>query len=200
MKRNPRILLFHKPKAVVVSRSDEHDRKTVYDMLPRWAWKEGWIPVGRLDRGTRGLLLFVREQELVETLSRPGNLVKTYEVWIRGRVTLNDLQTISSGVASPVGMLRCIRANVVKMLGPKTQLQVTLDEGKNRHIRRMFGALRDPLHRTPLKVLDLKRVQFGTISLDIPSGQWRFLSEKETDELLREDRGPQEPTPVPILE
>jgi len=64
----------------------------------------------------------------------------------------------------------------------------------------MFGALRDPLHRTPLKVLDLKRVQFGTISLDIPSGQWRFLSEKETDELLREDRGPQEPTPVPILE
>lgn len=177
------ILLFHKPKAIVVSRSDERGRKTVYDLLPAWVLKEGWVPVGRLDRDSRGLLLFVREGSLVELLGRPGSLNKTYEVWIRGRISEKQLQSIQAGVSSPIGLLSCVHAEVLRTIGPKTQIAVILDEGKNPHIRRMFGALKDETLGTPLKVTDLKRIAYGPIHLDVPSGQWRFLSDTESRSL-----------------
>lgn len=66
----------------------------------------------------------------------------------------------------------------------KTRLKVVLDEGKNRHIRRLFGAMKDPEFGTPLKVLELKRVAIGELKLDVPSGQWRFLSAAEAAALL----------------
>ncbi len=68
--------------------------------------------------------------------------------------------------------------------GPKTRLMVELKEGKNRHIRRVFGALQDPQTLTPLKVLDLKREQIGSVKLDIPSSDWRFLTHEEEDALV----------------
>jgi 23S rRNA pseudouridine2605 synthase len=178
------ILLFHKPKAVVVSRKDEHRRKTVYDLLPDWVLRDGWLPVGRLDRDSRGLLLFVKDPGLVEILGRPGNLFKSYEVWIRGRISNVQIQAILGGVETSIGSLRCIRAEVLRNIGPKTQLAVILDEGKNRHIRRMFGALMDETKGTPLKVLDLKRTAIGPVHLDVSSGDWRFLSADETNQLL----------------
>ena len=181
----PEIILFHKPKGVVVSRRDELGRKTIYDWLPDWVLKNGWVPVGRLDRDTRGLLLLVTDGHLVERLARPGDLKRTYEVWVRGHVTENHLEAIRQGIPSPVGMLRCIDAQILGMVGPKSHLRVVVDEGKNRHIRRLFGALRDERHGTALKVVDLKRVQFGTVHLDVASGQWRFLSQDEQEDLLR---------------
>jgi 23S rRNA pseudouridine2605 synthase len=63
-------------------------------------------------------------------------------------------------------------------------LMVELTEGKNRHIRRVFGALQDQQSHTPLKVLDLKRVQIGTVKLDIPSSNWRFLTHEEENALI----------------
>src|SRR5262245_19830977 len=170
------ILLFHKPKAIVVSRKDERRRKTVYDLLPAWVLEDGWLPVGRLDRDSRGLLVFVKDPRLVEELGKPGRLSKTYEVWIRGRISNAQLQLIREGVETAIGTLRCIHAEVLRNIGPKTQLLVILDEGKNRHIRRMFGALIDEARGTPLKVIDLKRTAIGPVPLDVPSGQWRFLS------------------------
>jgi len=180
-----KILMFHKPKGVVVSRSDELGRKTVYDALPEWVRTEGWIPVGRLDRDTRGLLLFVQDRSLVDPLTSPGSVSKTYEVWLRGRLTPSHIREIRAGVDSPVGTLRCQSVTTLGAAGPKQRVQVVLDEGKNRHIRRMFGALKDQVHGTPLKVSDLKRIQFGPISLDLPSGQWRFLTEAEVDEPIQ---------------
>lgn len=172
-------LMFHKPRAVVVSRADEHGRRTVYDLLPPWTLSDGWIPVGRLDRDTTGLLLMVRDGVWMDRLSRPSACIKTYDVWVRGHVTDDHLQTLLTGLPSSVGLLRAVSVQVTGFAGPRTRLQVQLDEGKNRHIRRMFGALTDPLHNTPLKVLDLRRVAFGPLSLDIPSGQWRWLSDSE---------------------
>ena len=179
------IILFHKPRGVVVSRRDELGRKTVYDCLPDWALKNGWVPVGRLDRDTRGLLLLVTDGHLVEMLTRPGGLKRTYEVWVRGHVTENHLAAIRQGVPSPVGVLKCLDAQILGMAGPKSHVLVAVDEGKNRHIRRLFGALKDDRHGTALKVMDLKRVQFGTVRLDVPSGQWRFLSHDEKKMLLK---------------
>ena len=176
--------MLHKPKSVVVTRRDELGRKTIYDVLPGWVEAEGWMPVGRLDFDSRGLLLLVEDSNLVERLGAPGNHSKTYEVWIRGRISGADLQQIQSGVPSPIGTLKCASASVLRTIGPRTVLRVTLDEGKNRHIRRMFGALRDPEHGTPLKVLELKRTAFGPVKLDIPSCRWRFLTLQEVRALL----------------
>jgi len=184
MAGQPRILMLHKPRGVVVTRRDERGRKTVYDLLPDWAAADGWVPVGRLDRESTGLLLFVKEGALVEALTRPGACPKTYEVWVRGRVTDEHLAAISRGIPSPVGLLTAVSVERLGGAGPKSRLRVILDEGRNRHIRRLFGALRDPKFGTPLKVVELKRTHVGCLALDVPSGSWRFLSGEETGALV----------------
>ena len=176
--------MLHKPKGYVVTRSDEKGRKTVYDLLPDWARGEGWMPAGRLDLDSRGLLLFSREGKLLDALTRPGHLDKTYEVLVRGLVTPEHVRRALAGVETPEGLCRARAVEVLGRAGPKTRLRVVLDEGKNRHIRRLFGALQDPKFGTPLKVLELKRTAVGGLELDVPSGQWRFLSDAEAARLL----------------
>lgn len=176
--------MLHKPKGYVVTLSDEMGRKTVYDLLPDWARGEGWMPAGRLDLDSRGLLLFSREGKLLDALTRPGHLPKTYEVWVRGLVAPEHVRRALAGVETPEGLCRARAVEVLGRAGPKTRLRVVLDEGKNRHIRRLFGAFRDPKFGTPLKVLELKRTAVGDLELDVPSGQWRFLSDAEAARLL----------------
>ncbi|MBT3879191.1 MAG: rRNA pseudouridine synthase [Candidatus Scalindua sp.] len=179
-----RFIMFHKPKGTIVTLSDEKNRKTVYDILPRFVLEDRWIPVGRLDRDSRGLLLFTREGGLSDLLTQPGKFSKFYEVWIRGRITEEQLQQTLQGVKTPIDMLQFKGIKTIGYAGPKTRLMVELTEGKNRHIRRVFGALQDPQSHTPLKVLDLKRVQLGTVKLDIPSSNWRFLTHEEENALI----------------
>lgn len=179
----PSLLMLHKPKGCVVTTSDEKGRRTVYSLLPEWARREGWMPVGRLDLDSKGLLLFSKDGRDVDALTRPGALPKTYEVWVRGRVTEAHLARARAGVATPAGLCRVRSAEVLGGAGPKTRLRVVLDEGKNRHLRRLFGALLDPRFGTPLKVLELKRTAIGSLELDLPSGAWRFLTAAETASL-----------------
>ncbi|WP_203415371.1 pseudouridine synthase [Candidatus Scalindua japonica] len=176
--------MFHKPKGAIVTLSDENSRKTVYDILPRFILEDRWIPVGRLDRDSRGLLLFTREGGLSDLLTKPGKFSKFYEVWIRGRITNEQLQQTLDGVKTPIGMLRFKGIKTSGYAGPRTRLIVELSEGKNRHIRRVFGALQDQQFHNSLKVLDLKRTQIGTVKLDIPSSQWRFLTHEEENALI----------------
>ena len=162
-------LMFHKPKGAIVTLSDEGRRKTVYDILPGFVLKDGWRPVGRLDRDSRGLLLFTRDGGLVNRLTQPGQYSKIYEVWIRGRITEEQLLQTLKGVKTAIGILKLERVEISGYAGPKAWLLVELLEGKNRHIRRIFGILKDPQFNSPLKVPDLKRIQIGTVKLDIPS-------------------------------
>lgn len=178
-----RLIMFHKPKGVVVTRSDNLGRRTVYDCLPSWIKAGGWMPVGRLDNDTRGLLLFTMDGNLLERLTRPGTCIKTYEVWVRGRVTDGHILQMLSGVPSKNEILKAVSIEMKGGIGPKSRVMVQLDEGRNRHIRRMFGELRDPERGTALKVTDLKRVRFGSMDLDVPSGHWRFAGEAEVDGL-----------------
>ncbi|MCX5797536.1 MAG: pseudouridine synthase [Elusimicrobia bacterium] len=180
----PRMLMLHKPKGYVVTLCDEKGRKTVYDLLPDWARAEGWMPAGRLDLDSRGLLLFAKEGKVLDALTRPGHLLKTYEVWVRGLVTPEHVRQALAGVETPEGLCRAREVEVLGRAGPKTRVRVKLDEGKNRHIRRIFGALKDPKFGTALKVLELKRVAVGGLELDVASGQWRFLSDGEAAHLL----------------
>ncbi|MBX3459688.1 MAG: rRNA pseudouridine synthase [Planctomycetes bacterium] len=170
--------MFHKPRGCVVTRSDEHSRRTVFDLLPAWVHEQGWQPVGRLDMDTRGLLLFVNDGKLQEQLSRPGVHRKVYEVWVRGRVTPEHAAQLLAGVDTPAGRLRAATIELRGGAGGKSRVLVTLDEGRNRQIRRMFSALKDETSRA-LKVTDLKRTSFGPVQLDIQSGQWRWLTEAE---------------------
>jgi 23S rRNA pseudouridine2605 synthase len=173
------IFIFHKPRGCVVTRSDELGRRTVFDLLPAWVLAEGWKPVGRLDLDSRGLLLFTRDGKLQEALTRPGAHDKTYEVWVRGRVSDDQLKQLQRGVPTAQGVMRAKAVEAKGGAGPKSRLLVTLDEGRNRQVRRMFGALKDATTGKPLKVLELKRMSFGPIKLDIPSSHWRWLTAEE---------------------
>jgi 23S rRNA pseudouridine2605 synthase len=175
----PRLLAFHKPKGLLVTRRDERGRRTVYDALPGWVRELGWVPVGRLDADSRGLLLFTREGALVEALTRPGACEKAYEVWVRGVAGPDQVARALRGVDTALGLLKLKACRVTGGAGAKTRLEVALDEGKNRHIRRVFGALKDARTGTSLKVLELKRVRIGPLKLDLPSGAWRFLTREE---------------------
>lgn len=178
-----KIIVLNKPKGYVVTRSDNMNRKTVYDLLPDWLFDNGWMPIGRLDKDTKGLLLFTRDGKISEYLTRPGTCRKLYEVWVRGQVTDEHIKQLLKGVESPVGLLKAKNIEKKGGAGPKTRLIVELDQGKNRHIRRLFSELQDPLHGTSLKVVDLKRVQIGEFKLDIDSGKWRYLTELEESTL-----------------
>jgi 23S rRNA pseudouridine2605 synthase len=186
------VILFHKPKGYLVTRKDERKRKTVYHALPPFFLQEGWVPIGRLDKDSRGLLLFTQEGRLVDLLTEPGRCEKTYEVEIRGRISDEDLSRTLKGVPTSIGTLKVHRITKKREVGPKTQLEVILREGKNRHLRRIFHALKDPKFHTPLKVLDLKRVQIGPLTLDIPVGTWRFSTPDEETLLFTSFKAPRQ--------
>jgi 23S rRNA pseudouridine2605 synthase len=180
--KNFKLLMLNKPKGYVVTRSDEKDRKTVYSLLPPWAYEDNWKPVGRLDLDSKGLLLFTRNAKLSDQITKPGSCLKTYEVWVRGLVTTEHIKQALKGVENSGETLKAYQVEITGGVGHKTKLEVVLDEGKNRHIRRLFGSLKDIKFGTPLKVLEIKRKRVGGLNLDVESGKWRFLT--PDDELL----------------
>ncbi|MBU3013707.1 pseudouridine synthase [Poseidonibacter lekithochrous] len=177
------LLALNKPKAYLVTRSDDLGRKTVYSLLPQWAFDNGWMPIGRLDLESRGLLLFTRSGKINDMLTKPGNCKKIYEVWVRGHVTNDHISQANAGVESKFGLLKA-KVKKLGIGGAKTKLKVELEEGKNRHIRRLFGALKDPKFGTPLKVITLTRVSIGSFKPSIESGTWRYLTLDEEKELI----------------
>lgn len=179
------LFALNKPKGYLVTRSDDLGRKTVYDLLPDWAFNDGWMPIGRLDLESKGLLLFTTDGKTGNVLTKPGGCVKIYEIWVRGHVTDEHVDQALKGVKSKDDLLKALVVEKIGMGGAKTKLRIQINEGKNRHIRRLFGAMKDPKFGTPLKVLELKRVSIGSFKLDIESAKWRFLSVEEEKNLLQ---------------
>lgn len=153
--------------------------------MPDWVFDEGWMPIGRLDLESKGLLLFTTDGKIGDALTKPGNCTKVYEIWVRGHVSDEHIATALQGVQSSHGLLKALKVEKISIGGAKTKLRVVIDEGKNRHIRRLFGAMSDPKFGTPLKVLELKRVSIGSFTLDIQSGKWRYLSTQEEKMLMK---------------
>jgi 23S rRNA pseudouridine2605 synthase len=179
-----KLLAINKPKGYLVTRSDDLGRKTVYNLLPTWAFEQGWMPIGRLDLESKGLLLFTTNGKINDALTKPGHCKKIYEVWVRGYVTDEHILEASVGVPSIHGLLKA-KVEKIGQGGAKTKLRVELEEGKNRHIRRLFGALKDPKFGTPLKVLELTRVSIGSFQLNIEMGKWRYLTLEEERILIK---------------
>ena len=172
-------LALNKPRGVVTTAADEKDRETVYAYLP-----EGlpWIaPVGRLDKASEGLLLLTNDSEWAARVTAPEtHLDKTYHAQISTIADEELLQALRNGIRAGDGEF--LRVKNVRALrsGERTSwLEIVLDEGKNRHIRRIFEALK-------IEVLRLIRVAIGPLALgDLPKGATRALEPEEKQALNR---------------
>jgi 23S rRNA pseudouridine2605 synthase len=172
-------LVLNKPRGVVTTAVDEKDRETVYAYM---AANLPWIaPVGRLDKASEGLLLLTNDSEWAARISAPAtHLDKTYHVQI-GRIADEALlERLRTGIRTDEGeALRAKRAGILRHGGRTSWIEIVLDEGKNRQIRRMFEHLK-------IEVLRLVRVAIGPLALgDLPKGATRALGSEEKRALDR---------------
>ena len=177
-------LALNKPRGVVTTAADEKSRETVYAYLP-----EGlpWIaPVGRLDKASEGLLLLTNDSEWAARITAPEtHLDKTYHVQIRAIADEVLVQALRSGVRANDGELLCLKKVCILRHGERySWLEIVLEEGKNRHIRRMLEALK-------IEVRRLVRVAIGPLALgELPKGGTRRLEQQEKQALDRAMRAP----------
>ena len=173
-----RFILFHKPKGVITTHSDEKGRKTIFDVLPA---DLGYMhAVGRLDQATSGLLLLTNDSVLSSYLTDPAHKVmRTYLVSVRGEFTEMEASEAVVGVIEGGERLQCHTVKIQKSSGRESHLEVTLVQGKNREIRRLFKALKH-------EVMRLRRIQYGPFKLeDLPSGAWREVPIEDVRKSLR---------------
>ncbi|UPG88714.1 rRNA pseudouridine synthase [Luteibacter aegosomaticola] len=175
----PVYLVMNKPRGIVVSASDERGRDTVYSLL------EGaglpWLgPVGRLDKASEGLLLLSNDTVWAAGITDPATHVpKTYHVQVAGHPDENTIEAMLKGVVDEGEPLRAGAAALLRQGEKNAWLEVTLDEGRNRHIRRLMQVLGFDVQR-------LVRVAIGELPLgELPKGQWRHLTDSEVAALRR---------------
>ena len=169
--------MMNKPRGAVTTASDEKGRKTVCDLLPR---DSPWLaPVGRLDKASEGLLLLTNDSEWAAQITAPKtHLRKTYHVQGNRLVDAAELQRMTRGVLLESGeMLRAKSASVFRQGERNCWLEIVLDEGKNRQIRRMLEAM-------GIETLRLVRVAIGPLKLgELAKGASRSLSAQEKNAL-----------------
>ena len=175
-------LVMNKPRGLVTTASDEKGRGTVYSILTNSGEHLPWVaPVGRLDKASEGLLLLTNDSEWGARIASPEtHLEKSYHVQIGALADSRLLDTLVSGVkANDDDILRAKRARLLRS-GEKTcWLEITIDEGKNRHIRRM-------LQQLDIEVLRLLRVSIGALLLgDLAKGSFRRITRLEKQSLDR---------------
>ncbi len=179
--RPPRVLMYHKPEGEIVSRDDPDGRPSVFAALPRMRGGR-WINVGRLDFNTSGLLLFTTSGELANKLMHPSSeLVREYAVRVLGELTMEAQQQLLNGVELEDGMASFASLVDAGGEGANKWYRVTLFEGRNREVRRMFEAVGCTVSR-------LIRVRYGPFVLppQLKRGRSHELSEDEVKALLRE--------------
>jgi 23S rRNA pseudouridine2605 synthase len=166
-------LALNKPRGIVTTASDEKGRDTVYSLLGA---ELPWVaPVGRLDKASEGLLLLTNDSEWAARITAPEtHLDKTYHVQIGEIGSAALLDALQNGVHTEEGdTLRVKAASVLRQGERNSWLEIILDEGKNRHIRRMMETL-------DIEVLRLIRVAIGPLALgELPKGVVRHLKAEE---------------------
>jgi 23S rRNA pseudouridine2605 synthase len=173
-------LLLNKPRGLVTTRSDEKGRETVYECL-KDENLPAVMPVGRLDKASEGLLLFTNDTHWANRILDPENhLDKIYHVQINCLADENLLRQLKAGGRTTDGDF--LNVKEVKLLRSGKRncwLEITLDEGKNRHIRRLLQIF-------DIEVLRLIRVAIGPFELgNLKKGEFRYLSSIEKEMLVR---------------
>jgi 23S rRNA pseudouridine2605 synthase len=174
----PKLVYYaiHKPTGVVTTARDPSGRPRVIDLLPPGVGRV--FTVGRLDLASEGLILATNDGELANQLTHPKHGVeKTYEVQVAGRIDPEVLTQLRRGVHLAEGYSHAIHARIKSTLRQSTILEMVLDEGRNREVRRMLA-------RVGHKVQRLTRIAVGPIRLgDMPRGAFRKLSQEEVRKL-----------------
>ena len=175
LKKNEYYIL-NKPKGYLCTVRDDKGRKTVLDLMPATIGRI--YPVGRLDYDSEGLLILTTDGELAQHLMHPSNEVpKTYLVKIEGTINEAGLNPIRSGIDIGGYVTKKCKAHIVETNKEYTKIHVTVTEGKNREIRRMFEAIGK-------EVTLLKRIRIGELTLrGLDRGAYRKLTQQEIDYL-----------------
>lgn len=171
-------IALNKPRGYITTTNDPQNRKCVTELLTDH--KGRVYPIGRLDYISEGLLLFTDDGELANRLTHPKHhLSKVYRVKVAGHVSDEAYEALTSEMELDGYTIQPVTVSVVSEDETGTVLKMTLNEGRNRQIRKMC-------EKVGLTVKRLCRVSIGTIKLDgLPVGKWRYLSAKEVDELYR---------------
>ncbi|MCU7891542.1 MAG: pseudouridine synthase, partial [Candidatus Thiodiazotropha sp. (ex Ustalcina ferruginea)] len=172
------VIVYNKPEGELVTRKDPEGRRTVFERMPKL--KHGrWIPVGRLDINSSGLLLLTTDGELANQLMHPSRQVeREYAVRVMGEVSEEQLTQLTHGVELDDGPARFEEIVESGGEGFNRWYHVVIMEGRQREVRRMWEAV-------GARVSRLKRVRYGSVILDsvLKVGRWRYLSDDEIREL-----------------
>lgn len=177
-KEQPVYFLFYKPRGIISSVTDDKGRKTVTDYFPEI--KERIYPVGRLDYDTSGILLLTNDGEFANLLMHPRNEIeKEYIAKVKGIPLRENLKALEKGILLEDGKTAPARTKVISVDKKKgtSIVQLTIHEGKNRQVRRMFEAIGNP-------VVKLRRERYGFLDLrGLQAGDARELTAHEVKQL-----------------
>jgi len=171
-------ILLNKPKNVMSTSSDPEDRPTVTEYV-KGKVKERVYPVGRLDFGSEGLLILTNDGEFTNFMTKAGVISKVYHVKVAGQPTERALDRLRRGAYIDKERLAPCEIKALKS-GDNPWYVVTLHQGRNQEIRRMFLAIGHPVEK-------LRRVRIGFLEdEDLRPGEWRFLTEQEVNHFKRD--------------
>lgn len=182
------VIVYHKQKGELVSHKDDRGRKTIYQSLPKKF--SSWLSIGRLDFTSEGLILLTDSASVASALMK-SDLEREYYLKIKGSIGKNVLEAMQNGLELKNEKKGAhAKSKITSMIiapfldyeifgtsGGFTKLRVVINEGKNRELRRFFAHF-------DLKVMDLKRVAFGIVELDmLKVGKYRYLEKAEYEKL-----------------
>lgn len=174
-KRDNVYILLNKPPRCVTTRTDPQGRRTVYDLMKGNEWV---VPAGRLDYDTSGLLIMTNDTKFADEITSPSSKIwKTYAAKIKGTISEEERRRLEEGIMLDNERTLPAKVSILSTTGKSTRIEVSIQEGKNRQVRRMLESLGK-------KVLALSRTAIGNIKDEsLKPGSYRLLTEKEVGSL-----------------